>query len=157
MADLKALFQEIGYKDVVTYLQSGNVAFKTDSKTSSTKIQETIRKKLELNVPVLTLRASEILEASRNNPFLKDESVNPSHCYLTFLWEAPAQNLKESLTIPDKETGRFSIAEKCVYVYCPDGYGRTKINNQFFEKKLQVCATTRNWKTVSALCGLAEQ
>ncbi len=49
------------------------------------------------------------------------------------------------------------ISEEAVYIYCPDGYGKTKLNNNFLEKKLEVSATTRNWKTVNKLCTLASE
>lgn len=90
-----------------------------------------------------------------NNPFLNVEKTETAHCYVTFLFESPPTEFLSKLKAPTNETGRFSLAGSEIYVHCPDGYGRTKINNQFFEKKLKTSATTRNWKTLLALQALS--
>ncbi|MEQ8534825.1 MAG: hypothetical protein RIB86_23435, partial [Imperialibacter sp.] len=71
--------------------------------------------------------------------------------HVTFLDELPKQENVDKLLTYDYAPDRFVLTGKEVYVYCPNGYGRTKINNTFFESKLKVGATTRNWKTVNVL------
>ena len=154
MADLRSIFGVLDFTDIYTCLQSGNVVFSSNSKPDASVITKAIKDTLGLDVPVLTLPGSELTKAAKRNPFLNVESGTPAFCYLTFLWETHPKTMVDNLTVPEIETGRFSVSGNFVYVYCPDGYGRTKINNQFFEKKLQVTATTRNWNTVSALMDL---
>jgi len=58
------------------------------------------------------------------------------------------------LSVPEKESGEFSIGEREIFLFCPNGYGKTRLSNSFFERKLGVPATTRNWKTVNAIYNL---
>jgi uncharacterized protein (DUF1697 family) len=151
MADLTALFEELGATEIKTYLQSGNVVFKAKSTCNSQVIEKAILDKLGLEVPVLLLSSDHLERIFQENPFLLKDAKNPEQCYVTFLWEKPTTQLIKGLEVPQNESGRFSVSRQCIYIRCPDGYGRTKINNQFFENKLKTVATTRNWKTVSAL------
>jgi uncharacterized protein (DUF1697 family) len=91
-----------------------------------------------------------------NNPFL-DGGADPSKLLVTFLASAPAKKKADALAVPDGGTDEFAVGQGRteVYVHCPNGYGRTKLNNSFFEKKLDVVATTRNWKTVNKLLEMA--
>ena len=155
MAGLKALFESLGLTDVVTYLQSGNVVFNPKAQLNAYTITETIKDQLGLEVPVLIVPGSDFAKVSEQNPYLISGSKKTVHCYVTFLWEKPDKRLLDALVLPERETGSFTVAGHYIYVYCPDGYGRTKINNQFFEKKLRIPSTTRNWKTVEALRDLA--
>lgn len=157
MAELKALFESMGCSSVVTYLQSGNVVFNTDDPISSEAMEQAIAKELNLQVPVKTISANELRHIATNNPYLNQEQVDPAHCYVTFLWESPHKHSLSELTPPSNEAGRFCVENNSIYLHCPNGYGRTKIHNGFFEKKLGLLATTRNWKTVLALLDLSSQ
>ena len=157
MADLKALFASLGCNPVATYLQSGNVVFGSSKAISASSIERAIKDQMGLDVPVLTLAPPELAAIFQNNPFLNKDGVDPTHCYVTFLWETPSKTLVSELELPNNETGSFSISGKYVYVHCPNGYGRSKIHNGFFEKKFDQLATTRNWKTVNALLAMSAQ
>lgn len=156
MADLKELFINLGCESVVTYLQSGNVVYQSTTAISAEDIQSAISKQFGLEVPVLIIAADQLKTLIQNNPFIK-KGADPAHCYVTFLWESPDEGTTSNCTLPANETGRFSLEENLIYVCCPDGYGRTKIHTVFFEKKLGLLATTRNWKTVNALLELSKQ
>ncbi len=156
MAELKSLFEDLGCESVSTYLQSGNVVYQSTSAISAQDIQSAISNQFGLEVPVLVLDGDQLTGLMQNNPFLK-EGAESAHCYVTFLWEPPSQTAINECVIPNNESGRFSITGKTIYVHCPDGYGRTKIHTVFFEKKLGLLATTRNWKTVNALLELSKQ
>ena len=157
MADLKALFEGLGCESVTTYLQSGNVVYHAPKTVSAKSIEQAIQNQLGLDVPVLTLTADTLTHISQNNPFLNSDEAEPAQCYVTFLWDSPSQTSLAELTLPQNETGRCSISDNCIYVHCPNGYGRTKIHNVFFEKKLRLLATTRNWKTVNALLEISAE
>lgn len=155
MADLKALFEGLGCTDVSTYLQSGNVVFDSAKALKSKQIEQAILNQFQLDVPVLSLPGSDLEALANNNPYLNNDGAAPSHCYLTFLWETPSEQSVADLELPNNETGQFAIDGNYVYVHCPNGYGRTKIHTVFFEKKLKLLATTRNWKTLNALLELS--
>ena len=89
------------------------------------------------------------------NPFLNDKTVDPEKLHITFLAAKPAQELLDKLVPTNYLPDRFNIIGSTVYLYCPNGYGQTKLTNTFFENKLKVRATTRNWKTVKKLLELA--
>ena len=85
------------------------------------------------------------------NPFLKEKNIDKDRLHVTFLAEDPAQTNVNSIKDLDYKPDRFIISVKEVYLYCPNGYGRTTLNNNYFENKLKVTATTRNWRTVNEL------
>ena len=157
MAELKALFEGLGCESVITYLQSGNVVYDPPKILSAKSIELAIQNQMGLQVPVLTITADTLTRISKNNPFLNENDAEPAHCYVTFLWKTPSQASVAALELPNNETGRYSISNNGIYVHCPNGYGRTKIHNVFFEKKLGVLATTRNWKTVNALLAMSAE
>jgi uncharacterized protein (DUF1697 family) len=78
-----------------------------------------------------------------------------NNLYVTFLSDAPAQLNVEEIKKAKGPSEEFFISGREIYLFCPDGYGRTKLSNNFFEKKLGSVATTRNWKTVNKLSELA--
>jgi len=159
MTDLKTLYAELGLKEAITYIQSGNVIFKTEVKISnqrlSAKIEQAIHKKYNFDVPVIIRTIEEIKHAISVNPFLKETNIDLERVHVTFLAENPEQHSAESIRDLDYSPDKFMVIGKEIYLYCPNGYGTTKLSNTFFEHKLKVSATTRNWKTVNKLVELA--
>jgi uncharacterized protein (DUF1697 family) len=159
MADLKALYVELKFKDVITYIQSGNVIFKTDAKAANQSLADKIEKailiKYQFDVRVLIRTIEELKKIITNNPFLNEKKIDIDKLHITFLSDKPVTEMIESINKLDYSPDKFIIAGKEVYLYCPNGYGRTKLSNNFFENKLNVFATTRNWKTVNKLAELA--
>ncbi|MEO7834356.1 MAG: DUF1697 domain-containing protein, partial [Ginsengibacter sp.] len=158
-ADLKALYEKLGFKNVSTYIQSGNVIFESNEKFSDTelakKIETAIDKKYDFEVVVIIRSGEEMKDTISSNPFLKEKNSDTKKLYVTFLSEIPAKENVENIGNIDFSPDRFIIFEKVVYIYVDNGYGETKISNNFFEKKLKVRATTRNWNTVNKLSDLA--
>jgi uncharacterized protein (DUF1697 family) len=156
MPELENLFRSLGFKDVVTYIQSGNVIFSTQSEEKTGKLADKIEKSIDstfgLNVPVLVRTSLEMAGIVSSNPFLTEDTIDKEKLHVTFLEADPAKEKLDRLPV-DTATDQFSILGKEIYLYCPDGYGRTKLTNTFFESKLKIRATTRNWRTV---CKLAE-
>lgn len=155
MADLKNLFETLKFKEVITYIQSGNVVFKSDSKLSdlelAKKTETAIEKKYNFKVPVIIRNVAEIEKVILYNPFLKEKNINAEKLHVTFLSEIPEKTYLISLKNIDYSPDRFFIKNKEVFLYIPESYGETKLSNKFFENKLKVTATTRNWKTVNKL------
>jgi uncharacterized protein (DUF1697 family) len=149
MTALQKLFVDLGHTDVATYVQSGNVVFTAKSGTTTqiaAKIEEQIAKTFGFNVSVLLRTPTDLNEVLTSNPYL-DIQDDPTKLYVTFLEKTPALDKVSSLEIPKGE----------VFLPCLDGYGRTKLNNNFFEWKLGMRATTRNWKTVTVLQAMVSE
>lgn len=157
MADLKALYESLGFKEVITYIQSGNVIFKAEKKGDlAIIIGNKIQDKYKFEVPILVRKAEEIKRVSETNPFMKEKGIDEEKLHVTFLAEPPSKADLEAIKKIDHSPDRFVITGKEVFLYCPGGYGNTKLSNTFFENKLKIQATTRNWKTVNKLVELAQ-
>lgn len=158
MKELLALYQSLGYSDVATYIQSGNVVFKAKEKDAAVlvkQIQHKIADHFGFDVPVIIRTVEAMRTVLASNPFLREKGIEEDKLHVTFLDKLPAQAHIDKLLTYDFSPDQFILHGLEVYVYCPNGYGRTKIHNNFFENKLKVGATTRNWKTVNVLAGMA--
>lgn len=149
MADLKKSLADVGLEEVQTYLQSGNVVFK--SKGATAEIEARIKKDFGLSIGVLVLTAKEIDAVASNNPLWPKSGGEGSHFHATFLFEPVTKKTFDALSLPAAEGEQAVLGKGAVLLHCPHGYGRTKLNNTYFEKALGVKATTRNWKSVMAL------
>ncbi len=155
MAELRELLTVRGLRDVQTYIQSGNIVFKAaeeDFGALNGKIGDAIQEHFGYQVPVIVLKTNELQQAIAGNPFVREDT---KYLHITFLADQPSKELADSLPSSPNPLETYTIDGKVIYVYCPDGYGRTKLNNMFFEKKLKVSATTRNWNTCMKLLELA--
>ena len=156
MAELRQLLSNVGLQNLETYIQSGNLVFKADQKADelAATIRERILNHFGFEVPTLVLPANEMDIVIQENPF-QDKDLSKVH--VTFLSSQPNDQLIESLRPSPNPNESYLVKGKVIYVHCPDGYGRTKINNMFFEKKLKTTATTRNWKTCLKLWEMAQE
>jgi uncharacterized protein (DUF1697 family) len=153
MLDLRGLYADLGFKNITTYIQSGNVIFesKVDATSTTKKIEKGLKEKFGFDVSVILRTKEELNSVIRGNPFLKEKNIEEEKLYVIFLAASADKELVKKLeeSLPGPE--RFIIKEKTIYLYCPVGYGEAKLNNNFFEKKLKVIATTRNWRTTNIL------
>ena len=160
MTELKQLFLDLGYHDVSTYIQSGNVIFKSNIKEPiliEDTIISAISRHFGYEIKVLILTKDELTTIFNANPFLvKNPTMDISKLHVTILNKKP--DLAEIPPIDilvATNNDEFQLVENTIYLYCPNGYGNTKLNNNLFEKKLMATATTRNWKTISKLVELS--
>lgn len=153
MADLRALYETLKFENVSTYIQSGNVVFQSKEKIEklSPKIEKAIQEKFHFEVPVIHKIATDLEKVLKENPFLKEKDLQENKLYVAFLYDEPSKDLVEKIQTYQTPADRFAIIGTNVYLYCPNGYGNTKLNNNFFENKLKVKATTRNWRSVNEL------
>ncbi len=159
MAGLKKLYEDLNFKDVTTYIQSGNVIFRVSEKIAEIALSEKIGKKIfeqyGFQVPVILRDSKEMKAVVDQNPFSGKRVIDLSKLHVTFLSKVPRKMLADSLLTFQQTIDRFIISGREIYLYCPNGYGTTKLSNTFFERKLEVTATTRNWKTVMTLNEIA--
>ena len=158
MDALKRMYESLNFEKVKTYIQSGNVVFST-CETNLKKLESQISSRLEKEfgeeVPVIVLKAETLENIIKNNPFANDGQKDTSNIYITFLADKQKEIDKDSIENKKQEGEEIEYSENAIYLYCPNGYGRTKLNNNFLENKLKIKATTRNWKTTNELLKLA--
>ena len=159
MLELKSLYESLGFQNVVTYIQSGNVLFDSNEKNNDelkTNIEEAIDKKYKFHVPVEIRTKREFGNIINNSPFGPvDLAEEGTKVLVTFLSSKPDKikisNIIKCVVSPEK----LVVKGEEVYLYCPNGYGKSRLSNAFLEKKLEVGATTRNWKSVLKLYELS--
>ncbi|HEC20629.1 MAG TPA: DUF1697 domain-containing protein [Gammaproteobacteria bacterium] len=155
MADLKSLYQSLGFQNVATYIQSGNVIFSADSEDRTklkTRIEKAIEEKYGFHVPTEIRSHHEISDIINNNPLGPvDPQKDGTKVLVTFLSSPPAQDRVSDLQQYVTEPEQLFVMGKEAYLYCPNGYGKSRLSNTFLEKKLGVGATTRNWTSVLKL------
>lgn len=152
MADLRTLLSINGYKNVVTYIQSGNIILDSTKSVEKTNehIKTLIKQQFDYVIPVVTLTAEDIKKCFTENPYLKIED-NTKNLHVTFLKNIPEKNLVTNIDINSSNNDSYTISGKTIYLHTPDGYQKTKFSNTQFEKKLNTQATTRNWRTTTKL------
>jgi uncharacterized protein (DUF1697 family) len=157
MPALADLFTALGHTDVVTYIQSGNVVFRSRSKSSTAlvgAIEERIMRDLGVEVSVLIRSRDELAAVVQGNPFLRTKA-DPGRLHVTFLAELPDGHAVRALEEFDAGPDEVRVLGREVYLHCPNGYGNTKLNPALIERRLRAISTTRNWNTVTKLLDLA--
>ena len=158
MPDLRDVVASLGFGDVVTYVQSGNVVCTGRGKPSS--VAETIARGVEENlglaVPVLVRSGRRWAGVLGGNP-LASLDDDPKKLHVTFLDRVadPERVARLAGEVERFAPDRLQVVGADVFLHCPGGYGQTALTNAFLERKLGVTATTRNWRTVLALADLA--
>lgn len=160
MTDLASLYFNLGYTDAKTFIQSGNVIFtgntdQTESSISAT-IEKEILEKFSYTVPVMIRTSRELSSLSSVNPFLDEIKFDPAKMAVIFLHEIPSSEQIKKVKAIDYPPDKFKIIGREIFIFCPNGFGKTKLYTNFFEKKMGVIGTARNWKTITtlrSLCG----
>jgi len=154
MADLRIQLANLGLSEVTTYIQSGNVIFDSDQQDANQladEIKQMIMTVYGHDVPVLVRSSDYWSRVAAKHPFIQTGEEPLNQVVVTFLKGIPAQEHLESIKDYVYKEDVFLIRDDAIFIYCPGGYGNTKLSNTFFERKLKVQATTRNWKTVLKL------
>jgi uncharacterized protein (DUF1697 family) len=160
MEALRKMFTDLNFKNVQTYIQSGNVVFqdkKTKSETLEKKIAKGISDEFGFEVPVMVKEVEELKNVLKNNPFVNKRKEDITRLHVTFLSAEPEQLHIDKIKEGQYAADEYIFSGKAIYLFCPNGYGNTKLSNNFFENKLKVVATTRNWKTINELVSIAEK
>jgi len=155
MADLRDLYESLGVGNVQSYVRSGNVIFDSDEQDAD-KLRNSIEKQIEtqfgFSVPVLIRTKHDFQRIIESHPFAQEEATR---VLVTFLYEQPEASKWDELSHYTDKDDQFALGEQEIFLFCPGGYGKTKLSNTFFERKLNMVATTRNWKSVNALYEMA--
>ncbi len=155
---LRECLASLNLSNISTYIQSGNLVFNSEN-TDTTElkkiVENAINKQFGYKVTVFVKNVMHFTEISANNPYINERNEDKDRLYVTFFSDIPDKEhilkLSGYLINPDE----FIIKSDFAYLYVASGYGKTKINNGFFEKNLKIDATTRNWKTINKLLSMA--
>ena len=157
MQGLRDVFLASGCHRVQTYIQSGNVVFaagKNELANLSDRIKVAIEERFGLTVPVVTRSAADLARVIESNPF--DLGENDSRrLHVGFLLGEPDPRDVASLDPNRSPPDRFEVSGREVYLWCPNGIGRSKLTTQYFDSRLHTVMTVRNWRTVNRLAEMA--
>lgn len=154
MEDLRALYEFLGFTDVKSYIQSGNVIFKAPRGSNlklSTRISDGIKEKFGFDIPVLVKTEEELENIIKNLPFEVPDEDKDKRLFVTFLSEEPKEFPKAVIEKAKAPGDKIRLVGTEIYLYTPDGYGKSKLSNNFLEKKLDVVATSRGWRSVNEI------
>lgn len=157
MAFLREILEEAGFKNVKTYIQSGNVILQSSLSPSETsqKVHSVILEKNGSDLPVIVKTADEIERVLSENPF--GEGYDIGRVFFTLSNETADKNLLQELENGDFGDEKIVFGEYAIYLYIPKDASRSKLSNNFVEKKLKITATTRNFNTLTKLSDLGRQ
>jgi uncharacterized protein (DUF1697 family) len=159
MDALRTLCESIKLRDVQTYIQSGNIVFRT-KETNEAKLAARIERAIEAEFgcrpPVILRTTSQWKEAIGRNPFAKRTDVAPNRLLVHFLAGDPGAEAREKARAIPAAPEEMHIFESELYIYFPNGMGRPKLSLPAVERALKVSASGRNWNTVLKLLGMAE-
>lgn len=159
MGELRDLLAGLGHADVTTYLQSGNACFRSDRQDPEDlagEIEQRIAGDLGLDVKVLVRTRDELAAVVANNPLPGAES-DPKKLHVVFLSHSPLPERVATIDAARFAPDEYRVGGREIYVWYPDGAGRSKLTNDVWERRLGVHATARNWSTVTKLLDLASR
>jgi uncharacterized protein (DUF1697 family) len=147
MKALSALFEKAGAEDVSTYIQSGNVIFRASPalvKKLPAQLEKAIAARFGCRSPVVLRSHEELARIEKNGPFSDDD---PTRLLVMFLQGDP----ENAASLAQKPPDRFVVSGREIYLHCPNGYGRSKLTNDYFDRALGTVSTARNWRTLQRL------
>lgn len=160
MEALKTTLEAIGFQNVTTYIQSGNVFVDTEEENAPKVgflIKQEIFKVFGHEVPVIVINKEDLLACFKNSPFLNEKEVDIKKLYVAFisieLKKESINDLKVSQFKPDE----VAIDQNRIFIKYAVGAGKTRFDQKYIEKKLNVTATIRNWNTVTQLLKMFEE
>ena len=157
---LRKVLGELHFENIKTYIQSGNVIFDS-SITDITALEYQIAKKIAEHfgflVPVRITTLKELKTIVAKNPFVEENLLDSVLPYVAFLSHVPALTDMEQLQAFDFGNDKFVNSNRILYLWYAESAAKTKLSNVIIEKKLQLKATSRNWKTILRLIALAEK
>jgi uncharacterized protein (DUF1697 family) len=160
MEELRALYQSIGLRDAETYVVSGNVVFRTKAQNLPAlgkRIENAIERNFGFRPRVILRTPSELRDVVARSPFRSRRDIHPSKLLVTFLENHPAAEALEQVRKIKTDPEELHVDGREVYIYFPDGQGRSKLSWVTVEKKLKTSGTGRNWNSVTKLLEIAER
>ena len=159
MEELRELYESLGLRHAQTYVQSGNVVFRTDARDFtrlSKRIADAIEERFAFRPGVILRTAADLRAVIAANPFASRRDLDPSRLLVQFLASEPPADARERVLRIESEPEELRMGGRELYIYYPSGMARPKVPWTFIEKTLQTPCTGRNWNTVRKLLEMAE-
>lgn len=158
MESLRKMMENLGFENVKTYIQSGNIVFHSELENVQ-ELEELIKnqilKEFGFDVQIQVLNPEVFKSALENNPFLKKENLEIKQHYFAFLNENPSQENWEILKNIQLNGELMELGNKVIFIYYPTGAGQSKLTTNLIESKLKVSVTARNLNTTKKLLEMA--
>ena len=159
MDALKTALERIGFKNVKTYIQSGNVFVDSDEENGPSVgflIKQEIFKAFGHEVPVVVISKADLEACMKNNPYLKEKDCDLKKLYVAFIGKELSSGSLNDLKISQFKPDEAAIDGARIYIKYSVGAGKTRLDQKYIEKKLNTVATIRNWNTVTTLLEMFE-
>jgi uncharacterized protein (DUF1697 family) len=160
MTDLSLLFTKLGFRENKTYIQSGNVIFKAADNLTEQEIEKMIEngisRKYGYTVPAIVRSIDDLKNLTSVNPYLAEPGFDPSKMAVIFLTDNITENQAVKMININYPPDKYQLSNREIFTFCPNGFGKTKLYTNFFENRMGVTGTARNWKTVTTLLKMAE-
>jgi uncharacterized protein (DUF1697 family) len=160
MEELRALYVSLKLREAQSYVQSGNVIFRSDEKdlvALGSRIEGAIEKKFRFRLPVILRTTGELRKAIAKNPFAKRRDIEPSKLLMIFLDRDPGREIREQVLKIDTAPEELRMEGREVYIYFPNGMARPKMKWPAIERVLKTQWTGRNWNSVRKMMEMAEK
>lgn len=160
MEALKSMLESVGFQNVQTYIQSGNVFVDSDEENAASvgfKIKQEIFKEFGHEVPVVVVNQNDLENCFKNNAFLKEKDVDFKKLYVAFLSNTLRSENINDLKISQFKPDEATIDGNKIFIKYAVGAGKTRLDQKYIEKKLNLTATIRNWNTVTQLLKMYEE
>ena len=157
MDALKKMLENMGFQNVETYIQSGNVFLESEEENAASigfKIKQEIVKVFGYDVPVIMVSKTDLKLCIKNNLFLKEKECDSKKLYVAFISKELTPSAINELKISNFKPDEAAIDTTRIYIKYAIGAGKTNLDQKYIEKKLNVVATIRNWNTVTKLLEL---
>jgi uncharacterized protein (DUF1697 family) len=159
MAELCAIYASLKLADARHYLQSGNVIFRSGAGEASRlcrKIADAVERKVGFRCDVILRTTEELRATVKKNPFAK-RGLDPAKLLVDFLAAEPGSGAQAALAGVKRDKEEMHLIGRELYIYFPEGAGRSKLQWGAVEKKLGTTGTARNWNTITELLAMAEE
>lgn len=160
MSELRALYESLGFENPQTFIQSGNVLFKTRERnfpSLAKRIEQAIEKRFGFHSDVILRTCSELRDVIGKNPFAERREVEPNKLLVTFLAKDPGEEAREQIRKIKADPEELWIDGRELFIYFANGMARPKLSVPLIEKTLKTSGTGRNWNSVLKLLEMAER
>jgi len=160
MEALCALCESLGLRDAQTYVQSGNVVFRSKERNLAglaKRIEDAIERGFGFRPAVIVRTTSELKAAIAKNPFARRDGIDPRKLLVTFLASEPGTKARDKVLTIKAEPEELFIDGREVYIYFPNGLARPKLAWSTIAQMLGTSGTARNWNSVTKLLEMAEK
>jgi uncharacterized protein (DUF1697 family) len=160
MIALKKSLEAVGFQKVVTYIQSGNVFLDTEEESPGKVgfiIKQEIFKEFGHDVPVIVIGKEDLQECLDRNLFLNEAEIDLKKLYVSFISSELPENMITQLNLNFIKPDEIQLDGKRIYLKYDISPAKTKLDNKWIEKSMNVVSTTRNWNTVNTLLKMFDE